>query len=106
VEIMPRKSIGETALTDAERQARYRAARAAGKPIIRVRRALDHRGRARRWTDYVAGLVEAQVEYAAWLESLPDNLRDSPLAEALQAICDLDLTELQAIEPPRGFGRD
>ena len=103
---MPRKSIGETAMTDAERQARYRAARATGKPIIRVRRALDHHGRARRWTDHVAGLVEAQVEYAAWLESLPDNLRDSPLAEALQAICDLDLTELQAIEPPRGFGRD
>jgi hypothetical protein len=106
MEIMPRKSIGETAMTDAERQARYRAARAAGKPIIRVRRALDHRGRAPRWNDHVAGLVEAQIEYAAWLESLPDNLRDSPLAEALQAICDLDLSELQAIVPPRGFGRD
>jgi hypothetical protein len=106
VEIMPRKPLGETAMTDAERQARYRAARAAGKPIIRVRRALDHRGRARRWTDHVVGLVEAQIEYAAWLESLPDNLRDNALAEALQAICDLDLTELQAIEPPRGFGRD
>ena len=103
---MPRKPIGETAMTDAERQARYRAARVAGTSVIRVRRALDHRGRARRWTDHVTGLVEAQVEYAAWLESLPDNLRDSPLAEALQAICDLDLTELQAIEPPRGFGRD
>jgi hypothetical protein len=106
MEIMPRKSIGETAMTDAARQARYRAARAAGKPIIRVRRALDHRGRAQRWNDHVAGLVEAQIEYAAWLESLPDNLRDSPLAEALQAICDLDLSELQAIVPPRGFGRD
>jgi hypothetical protein len=106
VEIMPRKSIGETAMTDAERQARYRAARAAGKPVVRVRRALDHRGRARRWTDHVTGLVEAQIEYAVWLESLPDNLRDSPLAEALQAICDLDLSELQAIVPPRGFGRD
>jgi hypothetical protein len=103
---MPRKSIGETAMTDAERQARYRAARAAGKPVIRVRRPLDHRGRARRWTDYVTGLVEAQLEFAAWLDSLPDNLRDSPLAEALQAICDLDLSELQAIVPPRGFGRD
>ena len=87
---MPRKSIGETAMTDAERQARYRAARAAGKPVIRVRRALDHRGRARRWNDNVAGLVEGQVEYAAWLDSLPENLRDSALAEALQAICDLD----------------
>jgi hypothetical protein len=103
---MPRKPIGETAMTDAERQVRYRAARAAGKPIVRVRRPLDHRGRARRWADHVTGLVEAQGEYAVWLESLPDNLRDSPLAEALQAICDLDLSELQAIEPPRGFGRD
>jgi hypothetical protein len=27
---MPRKSIGETAMTDAERQVRYRAARTAG----------------------------------------------------------------------------
>ena len=66
----------------------------------------DHRGRAKRWNDDVAGLVQGQIEYAAWLDSLPDNLRDSPLAEALQAICDLDLTELQAIIPPRGFGRD
>ena len=71
-----------------------------------MRRPADHRGRARRWTDHVTGLVEAQVEFAAWLDSLPDNLRDSALAEALQAICDLDLSELQAIVPPRGFGRD
>jgi hypothetical protein len=47
-----------------------------------------------------------QPQYAAWLEALPENLHDSALAEALQAICDLDLTELQAIVPPRGFGRD
>jgi hypothetical protein len=103
---MPRKSIGETAMTDAERQARYRAARTAGVPIVRMRRPTDHRGRARRWTDHVTGLVEAQVEFAAWLESLPDNLQDSATAEALRAICDLDLSELQATVPPRGFGRD
>ena len=103
---MPRKSIGETAMTDAERQARYRAARAAGTPVIRTRRALDHRCRARRWNDNVAGLVEAQAEYAAWLDSLSDSLQDSATAEALRAICEMDLTELQAIEPPRGFGRD
>jgi uncharacterized membrane protein len=103
---MPRQPIGDRPMTDAERQARYRAARAAGKPVVRTRRPADHRSRARRWTDHVTGLVEAQAEYAAWLESLPDNLRDSPLAEALQAICDLDLSELQAIIPPRGFGRD
>jgi hypothetical protein len=106
VEIMPRKPIGETAMTDAERQARYRAARAVGSPVIRIRRPADHRGRARRWTDHVAGLVEAQVEFAEWLDSLPDNLQDSATADALRAICDLDLSELQAIIPPRGFGRD
>jgi hypothetical protein len=104
--IMPRNAIGEVAMTDAERQARYRAARAAGAPVIRMRRALDRRSRARRWDDYVAGLIEAQVEYAAWLDSFPDNLQDSPTAEALRTICELDLTELQAIIPPHGFGRD
>jgi hypothetical protein len=50
--------------------------------------------------------VEMQTEYIAWLEALPANLRDSAIALALQAICDLDLDELLAIEPPRGFGRD
>jgi hypothetical protein len=27
-------------------------------------------------------------------------------ADALRAICDLDLSELQSIVPPKGFGRD
>jgi hypothetical protein len=38
--------------------------------------------------------------------AISHNLQDSALAQALQAICDLDLTDLQAINPPRGFGRD
>ena len=103
---MPRKSIGETAMTNAERQARYRAARTAGSPVTRMHRPADHRSRAQRWNDNVAGLVQAQAEYAAWLESLPDSLQQSATAEALRAICDLHLTELQAVIPPRGFGRD
>jgi hypothetical protein len=60
---MPRKPIGETAMTDAERQARYRAARATGAPVIRVRRAVDYRGRARRWTDNVAREALRSVGY-------------------------------------------
>ena len=103
---MSRKSIGERAMTDAERQARYRAARAAGKPVVRTRRPADHRGRARRWDDTVAGLMNLQAEYMAWLDGLPENLQDTATAEALRAIRDLDLSELQAIVPPRGFGRD
>ena len=103
---MPRQPIGDRPMTDAERQARYRAARAAGAPAVRMRRPADHRSRARRWKDAVAELLQLQAQYAAWLEALPDNLRDSATAEALQAICDLDLTELVTIEAPRGFGRD
>jgi len=93
-------------MADAERQARYRAARAGGKPVIRTRRHVDHRSRARRWRDAVAELIDLQTQYAAWLEALPDNQQESTLAEALQAISDIDLDELQAIVPPRGFGRD
>jgi hypothetical protein len=103
---MPRKSIGETAMTGAERQARYRTMHANGAPVIRIRRPADRRGRIQRWNDTIAAAVEPQVEYADWLEALPDNQQDSALAEALRAIVEFDLSELQAIEPPRGFGRD
>jgi hypothetical protein len=37
---------------------------------------------------------------------LPDSLRDTATAEALQAIVDLDLDDLISIEPARGYGRD
>lgn len=103
---MPAKAIGERAMTDAERQARYRAARASGVPVIRTRRPAGHRSRARRWNDTVAELMKLQAEYGAWLQSLPDNLQDTATTEALRAISELDLSELQAIVPPRGFGRD
>ena len=83
-----------------------RAARASGTPPVRIRRPLDHRSRAQRWRDAVSELTTLQGQYAAWLEALPENLQESATAEALHAICDLDLTELQAIVPPRGFGRD
>jgi len=101
---MPRPSIGETAMTGAERQARYRAMRSDDAPVIRIRRPADRR--SRRWNDTIAAAVELQAEYAAWLDALPDNQEDSALAEALRAIVELDLSELQAVEPPRGFGRD
>ena len=103
---MPRPAIGETAMTDAERQARYRAARAARQSIIRIRQPVDRRSLLKKWDDARTELSDLQDRYAAWLESLPDNLRESATAEALQAIVELDLSELLAVEPPRGFGRD
>ena len=103
---MFRPSISDIPMTGAERQARYRAARANGAPVFRVRAPADRRSRIQRWRDAVRTLTNLQTEYARWLEALPDNRRDGTTAEALQAIVELDLSELQAIEPPRGFGRD
>ena len=103
---MPRKPLGDRPLTNAERQARHRAARATPRPVIRYRPAVDRRSRARRWHDAVAVLLALQAEYRAWMQALPESLQEGATAEALQAIDELDLDELQAIEPPRGFGRD
>src|SRR5271165_1539714 len=59
-----------------------------------------------RWSAAVAALIALQDEYRAWLDNIPNNLEGSRLADKLQAIAELDLEELQAIEPPRGYGRD
>ena len=103
-----RRPKGELALTNAERQARYRARREAQKPppVLRYRRAADRRSRPQRWHDAVEELLALQAEYVAWHDALPDTLRDSATAEALQAIADLDLEPLAEIVPPRGYSRD
>ena len=103
---MPRRPLGDSPMTNAERQARHRAARAAALPVIHDRRAADRRSRAQRWHEAVAVLLALQAEYRTWLQVLPESLHEGATAQALQAIDDLDLDELQAIEPPRGFGRD
>ena len=93
-------------MTPAERQARHRA---------KLRRPSQARSRApaprlqprpQRWAAAIATLVALQDEYRAWLDRLPENLEGSPTAEKLQAITELDLDELLAIDPPRGYGRD
>jgi hypothetical protein len=60
----------------------------------------------RRWHAAVGELLALQAEYAAWLAALPEATRDGATGEALQAIIDLDLDEIMAIQPPLGFGRD
>ena len=102
----PRPLIGKIPMTDAERQARYRATHTDGVSVIRIRRPADRRSRIQRWNDTIAARTELQADYGTWLEALPDNQQDSTTAEALRAIVEFDLSELQAMEPPRGFGRD
>lgn len=103
-----RQPQGPHALSGAERQARYRARHEAEQaaPAIRWRRASDRRTRPQRWHDAVAELISLQAEYITWLDALPEALQGTATGEALQAVADLDLDDLIAIEPPRGYGRD
>jgi hypothetical protein len=103
---MPRRRIGTVPMNPAERQARRRAKlrrQSLIPPVAPTRRIA---ARPTRWATAVATLVDLQEEYRAWLENLPPNLESSRLADKLQTIIELDLEELQAIDPPRGYGRD
>ena len=94
------------ALTNAERQARYRERRKAGEPRIRYRRPSDRRSRPQQWNDAVQTLLELQEQYRQWRDGLPESLAGSATAELLEQVCDLDLSVLETVELPRGFGRD
>ena len=94
------------ALTNAERQARYRERRKAGESRIRYRRPADRRSRPQQWNDAVQTLLELQEQYREWRDALPESLAGSATAELLEQVCDLDLSVLEAVELPRGFGRD
>jgi hypothetical protein len=77
-------------MTDAERQVRYRAARAVAQPMIRARRSVDRRSRRHRWNDALIVLADLQTEYAAWLDALPENQQDSATTDASRTIAELD----------------
>lgn len=103
------KPQGAQALTPAERQARYRAAQAAQSPAavvkVRYKKPADRRTKPQRWQDAVAELIELQAGYQEWLDALPESLADTPTANALRTVCELDLSQLE-VDLPRGFGRD
>ena len=101
---MPAHRIGAIAMTAAECQARHRA------KLRRQRCSMAATPRPtprpKRWAAAVATLIELQDDYRAWLDTLPANLEGSKLAEKLEAVVELDLNELDAIELPRGYGRE
>ncbi len=102
-----REPEGEAPLSNAERviaPARHKEVQPA--VIVRTQHPVGRRNRIRRWHDAVAELVDIQASCAAWRDAMPESLRGTATAEALQAIIDLDLDVLAAIEPPRGYGRD
>jgi len=102
-----RQPEGHAALTNAERQARFRARRRAPQPPLAIPRPRpSRRSRTKRWNDALAELIAVQAECAAWYDALPESLRDSATAAALQEMIDLDLEAIAAIQPPLGYGRD
>src|ERR1035441_4460886 len=102
-----RKPEADTVLSNAERQARHRARQKTTQPQAVIKRPkADRRGRVQRWDEAIAAMITIQAECAAWFDALPESLRDSATAAALQEIIDLDLEAIAAIRPPRGYGRD
>jgi len=103
-----REPEGETALTNAERQARHRARRLVEQSpaIVKQPKKPPRHSRRKRWDDALAVMMTVQAECAAWFEALPESLRDSATAEALQEIAGLDLDSIAAVRPPLGYGRD
>ena len=64
---------GETALSNAERQARYRDRhKQAPLLVVRSHKPVDRRPRSQRWDDAVTELLVLQAAYPAWFEVLPD----------------------------------
>ena len=106
---------GDRAATPAERSAAYRARRkvtAAAAPtkpvVVQYRRPADRRSRPERWADAVQTLADMLDRFQTWRDNLPSSLADSPTAEALDAVLELrgHVEDLQAVDLPRGFGRD
>jgi hypothetical protein len=103
---MPRPRLGPLPMTAAERQARHRAKQRLSNNASGTPPAPRLPPRPQRWMTAIATLVALQEEYRAWLDSLPESFEGSRTAEKLQAIAEIDLDELLAIDPPRGYGRD
>ena len=95
------------ALTNAERQRRFRERRAAGEPVRERPRPRPPRPKPRpaRWAAALAELRALQAEYEAWRDSLPESLADSRTAELLEGVLEVDLAVVD-VDLPRGFGRD
>jgi hypothetical protein len=109
---------GDCAATPAERSAAYRARRkvvaAEAVPtkapvIVRHRRPADRRSRPQQWADAVQTLGGSHGLVQEWRDHLPSSLANGATVEALDAVLDLHgyvEEELQAVELPKGFGRD
>jgi hypothetical protein len=70
--------------------------------------AAHRRSRPQQWDDAVQTLAGLLDQFQEWRDNLPSSLENSATADALDAVLDLRgyVEELQAVELPKGFGRD
>lgn len=94
------------ALTNAERQARCRERRKAGESRIRYRRPADRRSRPEQWPTRCRCSRRYRTGTGSGGNALPETLAGSATAALLEQVCELDLSVLEPVEFPRGFGRD
>jgi hypothetical protein len=68
----------------------------------------DRRSGPQQWADAVQTLAYLLDQFQEWRDKLPSSLADSAAAEALDAVLELrgHVEDLQAIDLPKGFGRD
>jgi hypothetical protein len=109
---------GDRAATPAERSAAYRARQKANADadattnppviVVRYRRPADRRSRSQQWADAVQTLADHMDRLQEWRDNMPASLANGATAEALDAVLELRgcVEELQAVELPKGFGRD
>ena len=76
--------------------------------VVRYSRPADRRSRPQQWADAVQTLAKLLDRFQEWRDNLPPSLANSATAEALDALLELRgyVEELQAVELPKGFGRD
>jgi hypothetical protein len=92
---------GARPLLKPRRRSRWRLSR-------RYRRPADRRSRPEQWADAAQTLADLLDQFQEWRDKLPFGLANSATAEALDAVLELrgHVDDLQAVELPKGFGRD
>ena len=76
--------------------------------VVRYRRSAGRRSRPQQRSDAVQTLADLLHRCQEWRNNLPSSRANSAPAEALDAVLELRryVEELQAVELPKGFGRD
>ena len=98
------------ALSNAERQRRYRQRRRTGETKVVYRKPKGPRSRSARLKDAIETIITIREEYRDRRDSVPETLEDTAtvalLEQVLEALDALELDSLAALELPRGYGRD